>query len=440
MLSRYFQLQKISGYDPKILRHNLIIHIYEGSIFIFGMSFITISTIFPVFIQRIGGNAIAVGSVTVLWTLGLNLPQLLFIRYFSHKGKLKPNVLKYGLLFRLNLIIISLVISVFIAKLSSAVAVPLMLFLLFIAAVAGSSSGLFWYDFFSETTPVKLRGRLLSIRLLIGSAMGMLGGSAVALILASVAFPHNWAALFLIAFLLTMVSFYFLNKLKEREQTVPLTLSTETPVEKTKAVSIKEIISRSKIILNENRDFKNFMIADALILMSLTASAFYAVYAIQKFNLPTAYAGTFTIILMASQVFGNFIFGYIADFFGHKINILILAASSAAASLTAAFANNVLFYGVVFFFVGCAVTLQGISRLAIVVEMCNESERPIYIGLLNSVTSPTVLFGLIGGSLITVIGFFPVFIIYALISLTAVFWLYKRVNEPRKLKTVDVLN
>ena len=85
-------------------------------------------------------------------------------------------------------------------------------------------------------------------------------------------------------------------------------------------------------------------------------------------------------------------------------------------------------------------TLQGISRLAIVVEMCNESERPIYIGLINSVTAPTVLFGIIGGSLITIIGFFPVFLIYAVIALTAVYWLYKKVNEPRKLKTVEVLN
>lgn len=435
MLSRYFQLQKISGYDPKVLRHNLLIHIYEGVIFIFAMSFITVNTILPVLIERIGGNAIAVGSVTVLWTLGLNLPQLFFIRFFPHKGKVKPDVLRYGLIFRLNFIIISLVCSLFIGNLDSSISVPLMLFLIFIAAITGSSSGLFWYDFFSRTTPVKLRGRLLSIRLLLGSALGMLGGSTVAIILSSVVFPHNFALLFLIAFLLSMVSFFILTRLKESTEEIPVKNRTEVI-----PPSFKETFRRSKKILKENSDFKNFMIADALILMALTASAFYAVYAIRKFNLPSAYAGTFTIILMASQVFGNFIFGYLADFFGHKINIIILAASSAAASICAAFANNVLLYGVVFFFVGCTITLQGISRLAIVVEMCNESERPIYIGLLNTVTAPTVLFGIIGGLLITFFGYVPIFFVYAVISLTAVYWLYKKVNEPRKLKTVDILN
>ncbi|HSP87812.1 MAG TPA: MFS transporter [Ignavibacteriaceae bacterium] len=399
------------------------------------MSFITVNTILPVLIERIGGNAIAVGSVTVLWTLGLNLPQLFFIRFFPHKGKVKPDVLRYGLIFRLNFIIISLVCSLFIGNLDSSISVPLMLFLIFIAAITGSSSGLFWYDFFSRTTPVKLRGRLLSIRLLLGSALGMLGGSTVAIILSSVVFPHNFALLFLIAFLLSMVSFFILTRLKESTEEIPVKNRTEVI-----PPSFKETFRRSKKILKENSDFKNFMIADALILMALTASAFYAVYAIRKFNLPSAYAGTFTIILMASQVFGNFIFGYLADFFGHKINIIILAASSAAASICAAFANNVLLYGVVFFFVGCTITLQGISRLAIVVEMCNESERPIYIGLLNTITAPTVLFGIIGGLLITFFGYVPVFIVYAVISLTAVYWLYKKVNEPRKLKTVDILN
>jgi MFS family permease len=78
--------------------------------------------------------------------------------------------------------------------------------------------------------------------------------------------------------------------------------------------------------------------------------------------------------------------------------------------------------------------VQGVSRLAFVVEMCSESERPIYIGLLNSITAPIILFGVFGGFLITIIGYVPVFLIYTVISLTAVFWLHKKVTEPRKLK------
>jgi MFS family permease len=169
-----------------------------------------------------------------------------------------------------------------------------------------------------------------------------------------------------------------------------------------------------------------------MILMSMTAAAFYPVYGIKKFGLPTSYAGTFTIILMASQVIGNFFFGYLADYSGHKINVLILAACSGAATLTAMAANNILLYGVVFFFAGCTLTLQGISRMAIVVEMCGESDRPFYLGLLNSVTAPTILFGVLGGFLITIIGYVNVFLIYVLISVSSFIWLYIKVKDPRE--------
>jgi MFS family permease len=197
-----------------------------------------------------------------------------------------------------------------------------------------------------------------------------------------------------------MLSFYFITRLIE--PAVPEEPGARKAIQ-TEPLLLKEILFHSKKILKENRNFKYFLIADALTLMSLTASAFYPVYGIKKFDLPTSYAGTFTIILMASQVIGNFFFGYLADFFGHKVNLLILAASSGAASLIAVLANNVLLYGVaVFFFTGCTLTLQGISRLAMVM----------------------------------ITGYVPVFLLYTFISLTAFIWLYKGVKEPRNLKMV----
>ena len=292
-----------------------------------------------------------------------------------------------------------------------------MLLLIFITTIAGSTTGPPWFHFFSKTTPVKLRGRLLALRWILGSALGLMAGYLISVILSSVSYPDNFALLFLLCFVFTMVSFYFLNCVEESSETLA----------DSKQVSFKEILYKSKEILRKNRDFKNYLFADALILMSLTASSFYAVFAVTKFNLPTSYAGTFTIILMAGQLLGNFAFGYLGDYYGHKVNILI-------ASLSAVLANNILVFGTVFFFTGCTLALQGVSRLPLVVEMCNESERPIYIGLLNTITAPTILFGIIGGFLITIIGYVPVFLIYTLISLTAVYWLHKKVNEPRRLK------
>jgi hypothetical protein len=201
MLARYFQLNKFSEYNSPVLRRNILMHVIDGSLFLFGMSFISVSTVLPVFIQRIGGNAIAIGSVSVLWNLGLNLPQLLFIRFFHNKKKVKSSVLITGLLYRFQFLVISGVCFLFLGNMDVSVSVPLMLFLIFVTTTTGSTTGPAWFHFFSKTTPVKLRGRLLAARWLIGSALGILGGYLVSVILSSVLYPDNFALLFLICFI-----------------------------------------------------------------------------------------------------------------------------------------------------------------------------------------------------------------------------------------------
>ena len=437
-LSRYFQFNQFPGFDSKILKRNILMHILDGTIFFFAMSLISVSTILPVFIQRIGGNPIAIGSVSVLWYLGLNLPQLLFIRFSHNKERIKPTVLWTGLLYRTQFFIIAAVCFLFLGNLDPSISVPLMLILIFITTIVGSTAGPPWFHFFSKTTPVKLRGRLLAVRLLLGSALGIVGGSAVTFILSTIAYPHNFALLFLISFIFTMISFFFLRRIEEPENEMQWRDTSEKRINKVNVPkSLKEIFKQSGKILNKNKNFKNYLVADALILMSLTAAGFYAAYGINKFHLPTSYSGTFTIILMTSQVIGNIIFGYLGDYFGHKINIILLAASSGLASLCSVLFNNVWLFGIVFVFTGFTLTIQIVSRLALVAEMCSETERPIYIALLNTMTAPTILFGILGGLLITIIGYEQVFLIYSFISLSGVIWLYKKVNEPRNLKIPD---
>ena len=437
-LSRYFQFNQFPGFDSKVLKRNILMHIFDGTIFFFAMSLISVSTILPVFIQRIGGNAIAIGSVSVLWYLGMNLPQLLFIRFSHNKERVKSTVLWTGLLYRIQFFIIGAFCFLFLDKLDASVSVPLILTLIFITTIVGSTAGPPWFHFFSKTTPVKLRGRLLAVRLMLGSALGIIGGSVVTFILSAVAYPHNFALLFLVSFLFTIISFSFLKRIDEPagETKVQSTDKNQKNKDNTRA-SLKEIIKQSKEILGRNKNFRNYLVADALILISLTAASFYAAYGINKFHLSTSYSGTFTIILMTSQVIGNIIFGYLGDYFGHKINILSLAVSSGLASLCAVLFDNVWLYGIVFVFTGFTLTLQIISRLAFVAEMCSESERPIYIALLNTVTAPTILFGILGGSLITIVGYAPVFLLYFFISLMGITWLSAYVIEPRKHIVVE---
>ncbi len=422
IFNRYFQLGKFDEDYRITLRHNILMHIADGGIFGFAMHFASVNMIMTVFVEKIGGSAVEIGSIPVLWAIGLNLPQLLFTHLFKNDEKIKPVALRYGLLNRSMFLIISLFSFFLLPRLPGNLSVYALLSLIFITALTGSIGIPSWYTLFSKTTPVKLRGRLQAVRQFFSSSLGIVAGYLIAVILSSIKFPENFAVLFLTCYVLMMISFNFLWQVKEPDSLL---------AEKIELKRIKRL-SRVKKTFRENKNFKMFVISDALYLISLTVFAFFAVYGIRKFNLPTYYVGHFTIVVMGSMVLGNIIFGYIGDTFGHKNNLIILSLSSAAASLTAITSSNILTYGFVFVFMGCSTAIQGISRLAFVVEVCNESERSFYISLLNTVTAPALLFGIISGALIPVLGFEAVFLINALLAAAAAFWLYKKVDDPRQ--------
>jgi len=424
LFSKYFQYKKFPEYDPKILHHNLLMHFGDGSMYAFALSFISVTTILPVFIQRMGGNAIAIGAVPVLWNLGTSFPQLFLGQQKSNEKFVKPAILWYSVIYRSSFLAVGIFVFFFLEYINISFSVPLVLFFILLITVLGSIPGPRWVNLFSKTTPIKLRGRLLAIRQLTGSLLGILAGSITIVILSSIGFPKNFAVLFFLCFVFMFASFYFLKGVNEPEEI----LSEELTVAKIRKYE------RIKIAIKENKNFKNYLIADGLLLIGLTASAFYAVYAIERFQLSTSYAGSFTIIFMASTVLGNVIFGFLADIFGHKINLMIMAATLLLASLSAIISINPLTFGSVFFFFALAQSIQGISRVAFVVELSGEKNTTLYASLLNSITAPALLFGIFAGIIISIIGYPIVFGIYVLISGATIYWLYKKVDEPRQLK------
>ena len=402
----------------------------DGALFGLAMSFVSYNTILPVFIQQVGGSAVAIGSVPVLWTIGLNLPQAIVIRLTNSRNPVKPLVLRFGLLNRYSFLAVGVFTFFFVENMPTTISVPLLLALIFFTAVTGSFGSPVWFHLFTKTTPMKLRGKLLAIRQLLSSSLGILGGSVVTFVLATFAFPNNFALLFVIAYLLSMASYLYLRKLKE-----PISDSQYPD-----PAPPSSTFADGRAILKRDTNFRNFLLADAFTLMSMSASAFYAVYAIEKFDVPASYAGTFTVIVMAGMVAGNSVFGYLADSFGHKMTLIALALSSVAASVVAIFADNILMYGFTFFFMSWTVGLQVISRLSFVVELCSEAERQTYIGLTNTITAPTVAVGILFGWMARAYGFPIMFAMAALTGFLAAVWLYFFVHDPRIEDRMRVAN
>ncbi len=421
MLLKYFKYTKFPDYDAKTLKHNILMHLGDGSMYAFALSFISFTIILPVFIQRMGGSAIAIGAVPVLWNLGNSLPQIFIGQQRINENFVKPIIVRFSVIYRLSFLVVGIFVFFFLKYIPPSLSVPLVLFSIILITVLGGIPGPRWVNLFSKTTPVNLRGRLLALRQLTGSLLGILGGSITIVILSSISFPQNFAVLFFLCFVFMFASLYFLKEVNEPEEII----YNDSIISKYRS------LFKIKSVIKENKNFKNYLFADALLLISLTSSGFFAVYAIDNFHLSTSYAGTFTIIFMASTVVGNFIFGFIGDLFGHKINLMMMGAALLLANFSAIIAINPLMFGAVFIFAGIGQNMQGISRIAFVVELGGEKERALYSSSLNSITAPALLFGVFAGFLVSIIGFQIVFTLYILTSGYSIYWLYKKVEDPR---------
>ncbi len=419
---KVFNYRKFPDHNPEVLKHNLTMHLTDGILFFLGASLVSAQTVVPVFLQMTGATPMDIAAVQALGIIGLNLPQLLLIGRGFNPPRLLPLILKYSFIFRFMFFVIG-VFAFFIPFVSRQIAVLSLMFLMISSAFLGSLAGPMWFHLLFLTTPVKLRGRLMGIRQFVGSLLGILGGFAVKIIIDSVAYPYSFGFIFILSFLFLFISWFFVKRLIEPEREI-------APLSDKQG----EIFPRMKSILKRDKRFLNYIIADFLTLMSFTSTSFFAIYGIGKFNLSPGVAGLFTMIMMATMAVSNILFGITADRKGHKLNLQFLLVSGALSCITAIFAQNSFMYGMVFVFAAVLLAIQGISRIAFVAEICEERDRIAYIGLLNFITAPALLFGLLSGYLIKFLGYELIFAADAALSVIAFLILTLKVSNPRIIK------
>lgn len=405
--------------DNPIVKRNFILNLLDGAVFSFGMSFVSAVTILPVYLKQIGGSNIAIGLIPVVWTLGFNIPQIVIANYTGNQPYKKKIMMITAVFQRLPWLLLA-ILSVFSFSASSSIGITLFFLSLGLAAVGGGINLPAWFDLFAKLTPVRIRGKQFAYRTALGSFLGILAGVVSIEILDKVEFPNNFSILFFIGFLIMMSSYFLLMQLTEEDPNPPR-----------KKLNINEFLMNLPVILKNETNYRNFLIADALIIVAIVSNAFIAVYAIEKFSLPESYAGIFTIVVMFSMMFGSLVFGMFADKYGHRINILIAAFFTFLVCLIALISGTIITYYLVFFFSSVVTGILNVSRLPLISELGSENNRPTFVSLSNFVTIPFVLSGIFAGWFAETWGYESVFILTGLVALAASLWILFNLKEPR---------
>ncbi|MBN1300176.1 MAG: MFS transporter [Melioribacteraceae bacterium] len=405
-----------------VTKKNFMLNLFDGAVFSFAMGFVSMTTVLPVYVKQIGGSNIEVGMIQVIWTLGFNLPQIFIANYTSNQPFKKMIMIKTALAQRLPWLLLAIISFIIASGMVRETGLLLFFLVYALAAIGGGINLPAWFDLFAKITPVMIRGKQFAYRMTLGAMLGVAAGWFTKYLLDNMGTQYGYTILFLTAFLITMISYLLLLQLVEEEPNYPK-----------RNIKYKEFFVNLPVILKTKHNYRNFLIADALIISAIISNAFLAVNAVEKFNLPESYIGIFTIIMMVSMMFGSLIFGVMADHLGHRLNFILAAEFALLTSISALITTTIELY--LFSFAASAVTtaILQVSRLPLISEIASEEDRPVYISLSNAITVPFVLLGIPAGWLANVAGYNAVFLITSVFAILSVIWIVLKLHEPRKL-------
>lgn len=394
----------------------------DGILFMGGLAFTSTEIVLSVLIYRLGGSEAAIGCVFALTELGVALPQLLTAPFIDGLPRKKILVLFSGLAQRIPWLILAFLLF-FTPFNQDGRDVPLVLGFITTTFLITGFMGPAWNEFVASTVPRTFRGRLFALRQAISGIIGIGAGFAVTYILETADFPRNFSYLFLTTFLFWIASLTCLAFVRETAQ----------PVRNHESLR-HYLFKHVPDILKNDGDYRWFLVVKAGMLLSLISFGFYSVYAIKRFDLPASEAGAFVRYYMLGMIGWSFLFGYLADRFGHRINIILFCVMVIFQSMAALLTPSAALFKVIFLFLGANRSIQIITFVAMPMEYADSRDRPTYYALSNTLLAPFYLSALLGGFLIPFIGYRGLFIMAASFAsftlLCAIFF----VRDPRRIR------
>jgi len=403
------------------LKHNVTVNLLDGGLFGVALGFASFSTILPLFVASMTDSATIIGLVPAIHTAGWLFPQLFTASSVSRLRQLKRTVLLTTIHERvpfLGFAVVALLLP-FIG-LNAGLAVTMLL--LTWQGLGGGFTANAWISMISKIIPPNSRGTFIGMQA--GLANLFISGSAIGAgyLLEALASPWNFAVCFFIASVFFALSWFALAATREPEDTAKI-----IPEEKT------HFWDDAKKVLSRDSNFNWFLSTRIISQFATMGFSFYIIYALREFDMTGVVAGYLTATLTISQTIANMGMGWIGDRIGHRTMLITGAVAAFLSAVLAWNAASIAWFYPIFILTGMANVSIWTIGMTMTVDFGNETERPIYIGLSQTLTAPaTIIAPILGGWIVDSVGFIPTFTISVVLSLVMIGILVFLVKDPRK--------
>ncbi len=411
----------------KDLKHNVTAGLWDGSLFGAALGFASFSTILPLFVANMTDSATLIGLVPAIHSAGWLFPQLFTASHVSRLRQFKRTVLMMTIHERVPFLGFA-VIALLMPLIGTNAGLILTMLLLIWQGLGGGFTANAWTSMISKIIPPDSRGTFFGMQA--GLANLFISGSAIGAgyLLNALASPWDFAVCFFIASIFFALSWFALAATREPEDTEKV-----IPEEKT------HFWDDAKKVLSRDKNFNWFLSARILSQFATMGFSFYIIYALREFNMTEVIAGYLTATLTISQTIANIGMGWIGDRSGHRTMLILGALAAFLSALLAWNATSIAWFYPIFILTGIANVSIWTIGMTMTVNFGSEVDRPIYIGLSQTLTAPaTIIAPILGGWIADNAGFIPTFTISTILSLVMAGILIFLVKDPRKSKIVNL--
>ena len=414
------------SHRERVYRRNFPFFLADSLLFTLAMAIISATTVIPDFLRHLTGSEILIGLSGSLFTIGFTLPQLFIARYIVRSARKKWWFVGPNILVRPAMLICAM-LTAWLGR-DHPTLVLLVFFTCYsIAAFGDGLVGVPWADLAGTSLDNRWRARvfgltsavtgviMLGLTPLIGTVLGPTGPG----------FPANYAVLFGAAGVLFIVSilpglfFHELPGGSAREQLPEL----------------GEFLPDLLRLLRADGSFRAFIVVRVFNSLFMMAAPFYIGYATGQLGLSSDVA---VPVLLAMQTIGSVAGALVYTWLGARSNLLYIwlaLGGSALLPICALLAEVAgpwpLYFG--FLLSGLATTNLQFGFLNWVVGYADADQRPIYVGLSNTVSAVISLIApFIAGTIVQSAGYRPLFVAALAMALIALFVALRSLRDPEQ--------
>jgi MFS family permease len=364
--------EEIAAEVERNYRWNFSVNLLDTAGFMFGLNFISATTIVPLFISKLTDSTLPIGIAAVIAQSGWSRPQLFTANAVERLARKKPVVVNLGFfLERLPMWVV--VIAPMIALRTPTLALGLFLGAYTWFNLGAGVIATAWQDLIARCFPVDRRGRFMGTSMFVGTGLGAIGAALSVWFLKTYPFPNNFVYIFIFAASGISISWIFLALTREPVQAV------EMP-----RTSNRQFWTQLPDILRNDHNFRRFLITRSLMAFGGMGTAFITIAAVHRWQVSDSTVGIYTGVLLLGQTVGNLTFGFLADRFGHKLSLELGALMMLFAFLLAWLSPSPPWYYAVFVLWGIALGALVVSGILVIMEFCEPGRRPTYAGIVNS--------------------------------------------------------